>query len=1339
MSNITARAAFPKLLVEDIRVESDLQVADIDSLWKRFSLAQLNYDLSIPMTHNEVLLNESSSPNLTELMTYRFEFCPAVLNSPLQTVVLQLRNNGYLTSEFRVQFPNEKKLELEAWCDEEEPSEELNRLVCIIEELKLFTVEPQRAILQPGESCTLTVTYRHSSLKYDGLHNLPLLIQLSQGKQFFIDLIGRTLPQPHPTQLVSNRRKSNFSSAVSLHSAPGTAASQAAPSTAASRGNMSTAGGNGNNSNNPKTAMQANPAQFFHTPDFLLVANTDNTGLMRLSPVPMGLPASQAPLQRIELINVSGVAVNYDVESASIDQLVEENYHCPVVRVVNPLGTIAPMSSIFLEIYFYPLESKLYEFPLKIKFISTPTNSGIRFTPSGNIETTASSGGDVDFGLPSAPGTAASAQVGPPLTGMSKKSNIAAASRAGGTRGSALTAPATAVAPPPPQPQYLNLHVQAVGYDPREKRPVLLESMYQGGVPPRYPLLTLPSQKVCLSEDLIDFSYIPQTCTSRRITLLTNSSPTSAYEFVVDESSCVLCVDGLLATNPLFGRIEPGESVVIEFAFSAFAQSMAFSERIKIMIREVIKGNNNKTSAARQALLKKFAAKKTVSVPHESIVARPTFARTAQLSNAYLPLEGQTATLPSTVNAKGKVVEHVKHEGYERACLERDQRIAAKMAMEDAMMAGFVSPYSKTAPMAGLQVNAVEDGDYLNMGSLAFSPGAAEGGGGNNNNIVEIDVPSRGGGGRKGGRGGGAVGFAMSPDDVASRGGGGPGTAGAGSRSQTAGAYSEYGGGGAGGRTTTGMTSRGDGMTVMTANTNRTDRTQPVMLGVPSTLIVRLRGDVYPVAVMKQLIQRNSDVEVIAEYAVPESAAFVPPVGKKYFDSAYREEQAQLRSKGKVNLALIKDRDSELRQITETVVDELFKSVMQATSMNYYMRSTLSGENPFVVDIPASSHEQLRDKESPASQISTSSNYGVYFREICPERSLLERLVIELKCANVLNTDLSSTTKAKAVVEKAGVSAPWTVAREQILAVDAGRVLMKLGDFEEAVLQQSFQLQPGGGKTSNMYELLMGCAADSQVSLQEFGYDNSYEADDDASQGSNVSFGAGSVGGGSAACGNSTSLPSLGGDPSGRTGSFSMSGRSDKNLRVSLAKFVQNLSRDGWDIVHRSVCRMCNQRRLSHKLHASGSVDTPVASSAVATAGNDNGVDKDGGSSAIASAAAAADGEVVDETQEQNEGKDVPINDTTAAAVNIRKDVIANGAAASVTKADNPMKIPGFLDVANDALGSLMTELMQDLVIDNKASAAAAATTSSTAGGGGVSTTIGSEMNQPSVETKKQD
>ncbi len=54
MSNITARAAYPKILVEDIRTDVDIQISDVNFLWQRFSLGKLNYDLAIPMTADEV-------------------------------------------------------------------------------------------------------------------------------------------------------------------------------------------------------------------------------------------------------------------------------------------------------------------------------------------------------------------------------------------------------------------------------------------------------------------------------------------------------------------------------------------------------------------------------------------------------------------------------------------------------------------------------------------------------------------------------------------------------------------------------------------------------------------------------------------------------------------------------------------------------------------------------------------------------------------------------------------------------------------------------------------------------------------------------------------------------------------------------------------------------------------------------------------------------------------------------------------------------------------------------------------------------------------------------------
>ena len=242
-----------------------------------------------------MLLHESSTTHASHLVTYKFEFSPATLGSPVQTIFIQLRNNGYLPTEFRMHLPNEKQLDLEAWCDEEEPSEEQNRLVCIIEELKLFSIEPRQATLLPGACCTLTLSYQHSSLKYKGEHNLPLRVFLSQCKQFVIDLVGRTIPSPHHASTGGcsglNRQKSG---ATTLNSSASFTSIV---------------------SQNSKENKKQSYADLY---DYLLLVGAEPGLVYRLSPVPIGLVASQAPLQRIELINISGQNLQYQVDLSSI-------------------------------------------------------------------------------------------------------------------------------------------------------------------------------------------------------------------------------------------------------------------------------------------------------------------------------------------------------------------------------------------------------------------------------------------------------------------------------------------------------------------------------------------------------------------------------------------------------------------------------------------------------------------------------------------------------------------------------------------------------------------------------------------------------------------------------------------------------------------------------------------------------------------------------------------------------------------------------------------------------------------------------------------------------------
>ena len=120
-------------------------------------------------------LNAASSPDITKIPHYRFEFVPAVQGSGLQTVFIRLSNPGFLTTSYRINFPNEKQLNLEQWCDEDDPSQERNEIISILEELRCFKVTPTKAVLRPGESVVLTLSYNHAYMKVGIDPTLPYL------------------------------------------------------------------------------------------------------------------------------------------------------------------------------------------------------------------------------------------------------------------------------------------------------------------------------------------------------------------------------------------------------------------------------------------------------------------------------------------------------------------------------------------------------------------------------------------------------------------------------------------------------------------------------------------------------------------------------------------------------------------------------------------------------------------------------------------------------------------------------------------------------------------------------------------------------------------------------------------------------------------------------------------------------------------------------------------------------------------------------------------------------------------------------------------------------------
>ncbi|GMI16115.1 hypothetical protein TrLO_g4845 [Triparma laevis f. longispina] len=201
--NLVGSASFPTVVFRDVRVERGgfgLGCSS-DQMYGQLGLELINKTLATPLTRQEVEYNLLSSPDLSKLPTFNLPFTPAPLKSPEQVLFLELRNPAHLPVKFSIHLPNEKSIELETWADEGEPTEEEVKINKIIDEIKCFDVFPREGELKSGESMTVRVSYKYNNLEYGGRHELPLLLRIFQGKQFWVKCIGRTLEKEEPCLL----------------------------------------------------------------------------------------------------------------------------------------------------------------------------------------------------------------------------------------------------------------------------------------------------------------------------------------------------------------------------------------------------------------------------------------------------------------------------------------------------------------------------------------------------------------------------------------------------------------------------------------------------------------------------------------------------------------------------------------------------------------------------------------------------------------------------------------------------------------------------------------------------------------------------------------------------------------------------------------------------------------------------------------------------------------------------------------------------------------------------------------------------------------------------------
>jgi hypothetical protein len=226
-----------------------------------------------------------------------------------------------------------------------------------------------------------------------------------------------------------------------------------------------------------------------------------------------------------------------------------------------------------------------------------------------------------------------------------------------------------------------------------------------------------------------------------------------------------------------------------------------------------------------------------------------------------------------------------------------------------------------------------------------------------------------------------------------------------------------------------------------------------------------MKGDVYPVETVKKVIERNRHLRVMDQFTVPETTSFIPPPGKKYFDPQFISEQENLRTKGRINLSAIKDRDAELRDITHSIADTLFKDVLNLHGVRSYCRSTLAGINTEAITESDGDRQLDGDADDDGVTVETdrklSGNitYGLYFSEVTPKKTLLQAFIIELKLLGYGGVGATADKPSvPAVSARNFIPQQWLEAGDELLIRDEASFAIEIDDFRAAL--QRFQLDP---------------------------------------------------------------------------------------------------------------------------------------------------------------------------------------------------------------------------------------------------------------------------------------
>ncbi|XP_053386703.1 cilia- and flagella-associated protein 65-like isoform X2 [Mercenaria mercenaria] len=195
LCHILATGVFPTMSITDARCFGSAVGISKKQLWSLFSLDSLNVCLDNDPSARELMYSVQTRhshqrrPPVYTRAIMDFNFSAAPLGSEPCVVSLMFENTGTVATEWAFLFPSDLHMELEYWAETGEFDEDELHEMKVMDN-NLFTIEPKKGQLQPGECGTVTFQYKHTMA---GTDRLPVLLKLARGREILLNFIGVTV------------------------------------------------------------------------------------------------------------------------------------------------------------------------------------------------------------------------------------------------------------------------------------------------------------------------------------------------------------------------------------------------------------------------------------------------------------------------------------------------------------------------------------------------------------------------------------------------------------------------------------------------------------------------------------------------------------------------------------------------------------------------------------------------------------------------------------------------------------------------------------------------------------------------------------------------------------------------------------------------------------------------------------------------------------------------------------------------------------------------------------------------------------------------------------------